>query len=237
MPHGAVFQQSGTFDELLKIPLNQIGEIGIARMNLLCASGLPEAEKMNLSECLKTLDRYAEAVRVETEKYFPMYVREPGKYKNSEGYFKMLVLVTVLKKNLGIDYNSGRSNHEAMEAFFADSKDIFLNGLLAPPYTGTCASLPVLVVAVCQKLGYPVQLVPTHNHLFARWEDSKDRFNIECTNGGLSTHPDEYYTQGPFAWSGSSYDGEHFLQSIDFQRSACNIPRPTWPLPEISPSV
>ena len=97
--------------------------------------------------------------------------------------------------------------------------------MVLPPHTGTCASLPVLIVAVGKKLGYPVKLVPTHNHLFARWEsrDGKERFNIESTNGGMGSHPDEHYTEGQYAWNGAVYDGEGFLKSMTPQQELADF--------------
>lgn len=152
----AEFVQPTTFAELISLKPEGIAKVEIARLNLLCASGLPGAEQMDLAECLTTLDRYAAVVRDQTGKYLPMYTRAPEKFRNIEGFYRMQMMVTVLKQDLGINYSAERSNDEAAEKFFANSKDLFLDGLLAPPHTGTCASLPVLVVAVGHRLGYPV---------------------------------------------------------------------------------
>ncbi len=46
--------------------------------------------------------------------------------------------------------------------------------------------MPVLYVAIGRRLGYPLELVTTKGHVFACWEDSNDRFNIEGTNEGLN---------------------------------------------------
>jgi hypothetical protein len=54
-------------------------------------------------------------------------------------------------------------------------------------------------VAVGRRLGYPLRLVQTHSHLFARWDDPQthERFNIECTSRGLNCHADDYYRTWP----------------------------------------
>jgi hypothetical protein len=224
-PAPPAFAQPSTFAELAAIKPDELGKVDLARMNLLCASGLPGAEDLDLAGCLAALDRYATVVRDQTEKYLPMYSRAPEKFRNIEGFYRMQMMVTVLKQDLGIDYSADRSNDEPAEKFFANSKDVFVNGLLAPPHTGTCASLPVLVVAVGLRLGYPVHLVATRNHLFARWEttDGKERFNIECTNGGMTSHPDEYYTKGHFAWYDAAFSGEGFLQSMSPQKALADF--------------
>lgn len=58
--------------------------------------------------------------------------------------------------------------------------------------------MPVLYVAVGRRLGYPLRLVTTHRHQFARWDDpAGERFNIEIANKGLNTFPDDYYRNWP----------------------------------------
>lgn len=213
----SVFVQPATFKELAAIKSEDLGKVDPVCMNLLCASGLPGAQSMDMAACIATLERYAATVRDQTEKYLPMYTRAPEKFRNIEGFYRMQMMVTALKQDLGIDYSAERSNDEPAEKFFANSKDLFLNGLLAPPHTGTCASLPVLVVAVGQRLGYPVYLVETRGHLFARWESAggKERFNIESTNGGMTSKPDEHYKEGIYAWDEARYGQEGYLQNLD----------------------
>jgi hypothetical protein len=56
-----------------------------------------------------------------------------------------------------------------------------------------------LYVAIGRPLGYPLKLVSTKGHLFARWDDSSAAyFNIECTCEGLYCHTDEHYLHWPF---------------------------------------
>lgn len=43
----------------------------------------------------------------------------------------------------------------------------------------------MLYVAIGRRLGYPLKLVECKGHLFVRWEDAKERFNIEGTSRGL----------------------------------------------------
>lgn len=58
---------------------------------------------------------------------------------------------------------------------------------------GTCSSLPPLYVAIGRRLGYPLKLVKSFAHLFARWDNGAgERFNIECTARQFVSHPDEY---------------------------------------------
>ena len=92
----------------------------------------------------------------------------------------------------------GEGASPANDAFFADSRDLFLHGLLGDRRMGTCSSMPVLYVALARRLGYPVSLVTTKGHLFARWEGQGERFNVECTGRGMNRYDDAHYRQWPF---------------------------------------
>jgi regulator of sirC expression with transglutaminase-like and TPR domain len=131
----------------------------------------------------------------------------------------MLCLVTVLQQDFGVSYSPNRAKPsegtiEPNETFFADSRDIFLHGLLGPRRTGTCASLPVLYVAVGRRLGYPLKLVAAKNHLFVRWENERERLNIEATTQGLTTFDDEYYRGWPFPMTPEEERTERYLTSL-----------------------
>ena len=187
-----------TFAELCALTPEALEKCDLARINLLCAEGLPGSESMNLTQDLKTLDFWTECVRGQIEKNLHHFVEAPEKYRHSEAYFRMAMMVTVLKQDLKVHYDEARSNDEPNATFFADASCSHLNGLLGPRHAGTCASIPVLIVAVSQRLGYPVKLVTARAHFFARWENDRERLNIEASNnGGMVAHPDEYYRTWP----------------------------------------
>jgi regulator of sirC expression with transglutaminase-like and TPR domain len=100
------------------------------------------------------------------------------------------------------------------DGFFADSRSVFLHGLLGPERVGTCSSLPVLYVAIGRQLGYPLKLVTTRGHLFVRWEGAGERFNIEATGHGLNRFDDEYYRHWPFEVSKAEESAEGYLKSL-----------------------
>jgi hypothetical protein len=115
----------------------------------------------------------------------------------------MQMLGDVLANDLRMRYNpkrveqSKRGLHSpnAVAAFFKDSKDIFLSGLLDGDRYGTCASMPFLYVAIGRRLGYPVNLVATEEHLYVRCDDAQgEHLNVEATAvSRFKTPPDEYY--------------------------------------------
>jgi hypothetical protein len=111
----------------------------------------------------------------------------------------MLALTTTLRDEFNVRYNMERIEKED----WSESRDSLIHGLLGAKRTGTCTSLPVLIVAIGRRLGYPLFLVHTLGHLFVRWEnvETKERFNVEFNGDGMSRHPDQYYREWPAKWT------------------------------------
>lgn len=91
---------------------------------------------------------------------------------------------TYLYKRLGFHYDQDDLN--ALQL-----KNRYLNGVLDTK-AGSCTTLPLLYLALAQRLGYPVYPVSAPQHLFCRFRlpDGTEQ-NIEATAGGWS--PDEDY--------------------------------------------
>ena len=79
---------------------------------------------------------------------------------------------------------------------------------------GTCSSMPVLYAAVGRRLGYPLKLVTTKAHLFLRWEDGKERFDLEATGRGMNRYDDEHFKRWPFPVSEEEIRTEGYLKSL-----------------------
>jgi hypothetical protein len=199
---------------LALLPEDELTRVDIAVVNLSCAAGLPGGPtKAEAAECLKRLDEYATVARRYTEHCFPHFTRNPSDYRNSEGYFRTLCMVTVLWQRFGVVYNLAKLPLEVP----LDTEDVFIHGA-ALGKGGTCASLPVFYAAVGRRLGYPIKLVATRSrecgHLFARWDDPKgERFNIEVCYDGMFSHPDDYYRTGHFHLSPKAEQNGGLLKS------------------------
>ena len=72
----------------------------------------------------------------------------------------------------------------------------------------------MLQVAVGRRLGYPLKLVTTKGHLFVRWEDAHERFNIEAAGQGVSRFADDYYRHWPLEISPAEEVAEGYLRSL-----------------------
>ncbi len=207
-----------TLASVLAGAANEIVQVDIARVNLLCAQGLPGCEQVDVDGELARLDEWAARVKSETERHDNRFARNPAEFENSKGFFKVLMLGVVLGEDFKVHYRVDRQGGPATasmnDGFFADARDVFLLGLLGDQRQGTCSSMPVLYVAVGRRLGYPLKLVTTKGHLFVRWEDEGERFNLEVTGNGLNRFPDDYYRQWPFAVSEVEIKAEGYLQSL-----------------------
>ena len=216
-PAIAVAKGPRSLKDLLNLKQSELEGVDVGLMNLLCAGGLNGSEKLDVPAFVKRLDEMAEYVRSETARHL-YKLREP-EFRNSEGSFRMLYLFTVLQQDLRIHYNPARITQvgvfEPNQDFFADSRDVFIHGLIGTNrLMGTCASLPVLYVAVGRRLGYPLKLVATKNHLFIRWEGSRERFNIDATGVGMSVFDDDHYREWPFPVSAEEEKEFGYLKSM-----------------------
>ncbi len=227
-----------SFEELIQLSDEEIENFDIARMNLLCAKGLPGSEDLDIEQCIDKLNCWANYVRLKESQDYPgIFFRNREYYKNSMAFSKGIYLALIIKQDLKCDYNrtlvdSGALADMDSTRFFHDSSDIFINGLLQEG-KGTCSSLPVLMVALGRRCNYPLYLVDCRAHAFVRWDDGIEKHNFEITSvGGVNSHSDEYYKKWPFPMTQSFIEEESKLMNLNkkqllgifsLQRSICLI--------------
>jgi hypothetical protein len=184
-----------TLDDLRDPTDAECARFDVAEVDLACAAGLPGSESLDCAACLDFVDRAAAWARLHTDATLHLYRADPDAYDRTEGVFRMVAVMSVLWRGMGVRYNADRI---AAPEHFGDGRDDFLHGIVQGR-GGTCASLPVLLAAVARRLGYPVRLVRAPAHLFCRWDDSAAgvRFNVEVNETGMNSHPDEHYLTWP----------------------------------------
>ncbi len=179
---------------LCELPEEELAKLDIAVLNLVCAKLLPESEGVDFMGCVQRLDEWARLVRLNTEHWWPSLGSAPEMCNHSPNRFRMMALVTVLQRHLGVKYFRPFSEGDYNAS---DSRNLFIHGLLNG-HGGTCVTMPVLYTAVGRRLGYPLKLVRTYQHLFARWDEpAGERFNIECTCFGFHACDDDHYLTKP----------------------------------------
>lgn len=176
------------------LPDDELGRLDVGAVNLSCAVGLPGTEGFDFGRCRLLLDEMARRVAQETDRCFHLFRRRPQEHDYSEDRFRALALTTVLQRDFGLRY--AKDLLELKDGpYFRDPANLFLHGALQG--RGTCASLPVAYLAVGRRLGYPLKMATTWQHLFLRWEGDGKPFNIECTAHGFVSHPDTFYLTWP----------------------------------------
>ena len=223
-----------TLNELANYYNSDFEKVDIARVNLLCASNLPTTEGLNIEHALSVLDEWAEKVAFETDRHLyrvhdprPIY-RE--RYNGSEAHMRAEFLAQVLHEDLGVKYDK-----TAIGSFsFADPSVAFIHGMIPGPGQttadtprGTCTSMPVLYVAVGRRLGYPLTLVNTDSHLFARWDGEalygkkgghsnpawRETFNCETTSS-FDKYDDAFYKKWPVPVTDEQIARNGYLKSL-----------------------
>ncbi len=204
--------------DLTNMPPGDLALQDIAVMNLACAEGLYGAEHLNIRTCLRQLDQWAETASRLTKQNEFRFAAQARKTGNSINRWRCAALVQYLNQVVGLSYNprlKGRPISRPDETSqFHDSRDLFIHGLITESNRGTCASMPVLFAAVARRMGYPIQLVTTRNHLFARWETPSEAFNIEMTDRFAEFKPDEFYRSFPSLLNPGEVERRGYLVSL-----------------------
>jgi hypothetical protein len=207
-----------TLAELLTLPSQKLEDTDIALMNLLCAEGLPGAEHLNVPGSLAVLDQWAQHARREIERNRHRFRDDPAFFYHSESFYQMLMLAVVVYEDFQVRYNpkwmTAPAELAGPDHFFADSRDLLLHGLVGPQHMGTCSSLPVLYLALGRRLGYPLKLVTTRQHLFLRWDSPTEKFNLEATGKGMDRYEDAHYRQWPFPITEQEIKEQDYLKSL-----------------------
>ncbi len=186
----------------------------IAEVNLACGYGLPWADDLDVRTLCGRVDEWAGLVDKGTQLAWSQ--RNRPEYDHlSDDQFRILVMVTILQRNLVVKYNAAFSEGPYDGS---DSRNLFIHGMLCG-HGGTCATMPVLYTAVGRRLGYPLKLATAKEHMFCRWDDSGgEQFNIEATSQGFRPRTDAYYLNWPKPLTPKERDRGWYLRSLSPRR-------------------
>ncbi len=232
-----------SIDAVAGLTPKALAEHDIAFLNLCIASGLTETESLNVPELLSRLDDWAAQVKFEICRHLyrldhlsPQLTTEFS-YGNSVGRFFCWFMLQVLQEDCGVAYHPERKSHPD----FCRPEDLFIHGIVEEGGTGgTCASMPVIYVAVGRRLGLPVYLVETRGHLFFRWDDPTgttiewqrpdltlwippDRFNVEGAGEGIAYYSDSHYVRWPELWTEEDLRHGQYLKCLNAERATASF--------------
>ncbi|MCL2649213.1 MAG: hypothetical protein FWD61_19810 [Phycisphaerales bacterium] len=197
------------FDRLLEMDDEELGQLDVGLVNLLCAVDLPSTDPLDIPQCLAQLDEWAEYARQETIKGFPRYLANPNPDKGSENVYRLWALMHAIRIKSGIEAKfMGETDCEVVNYEMIDtsmkptggpyknrvnSQVSFIHGLLSPRCLGCCASNPVLFAAIGRRLGYPVKIILTIQHVYNRWVDANEQFNMDGSMKYIGGDEDHHY--------------------------------------------
>ena len=122
---------------------------------------------------------------------------------------RIRILNTVIHQMEGFRYDRSPFARSRQDYYF-------LNGILDTKQ-GICYTIPLLYIAVAQRLGYPLYPVMAPDHIFVRYVDPNfTEQNIETTSGG-KYFPDEYYIQS-FAVSKRGMKSGSYLRTLTYRQ-------------------
>lgn len=70
---------------LVALPADSLNQLDIARMNLLCAEGLPGADRLDITDSLTVIDQMVARVRSETERHAYRFQQRLVEFEDSSG--------------------------------------------------------------------------------------------------------------------------------------------------------
>lgn len=89
-------------------------------------------------------------------------------------------------------YQQQDFHYDKEDPYGKKDKNRFLNGILSTK-SGSCQTMPLLYLAIAQRLGYPIYPVSAPQHLFLRYESQDlEMQNIETTSGGAYATNEDY---------------------------------------------
>lgn len=151
--------EASDIDKLLELPEKKI-DIGIAALTF-AREVYPD---LDIKAYSAKLDKMVKEAKAFTE-------------GSTDPNYRIAALNTYLYKTMKIQYDLTDIDAKKLE-------NRYLNGILDTK-KGSCISMPMLYLAIAQRLGYPVYPVTTPDHYFLRYVDSRlKKQNIEATSGG-----------------------------------------------------
>ncbi len=214
-----------SLEELLNATPEQLATADIARVNLLCATGLRGAEDLDIPACLTKIDRWTEEVRLFTECNFLKFT--PKTPRDTPGFLRCWSLVKLLRHCKGLehllcppDLQPGEKylglgiSDAGPDSTYYNSDVVFIHGLLGERKLGICTAFPVLFASVGRRLGYPIKIVISVCHVFIRWDGPIDRFNMDASKFYINLHPDDYYIDSPKPWTEEEKECGAFLRPL-----------------------
>ncbi len=188
-------QDHVTLCRMLEMPDEELERVDPVIMNLIVLRGIPDYADTDISRYVRQVNEWADRIRRGLDHALgnggtsePAYLHDPDLWRAGG------MAVAVAGPSIGITYTAQRLNE-------SDASQLFLPGLI-DDRRGTCSNMPVLYLAIAHRMGWPLKAVVSRDHMWTRWDDGANRFNLEATtatsdgqSGSFLSTPDEEYVR------------------------------------------
>ncbi len=192
-------------DQLLALTDEQLEKTDLIELNLAVAREIPGLEKLDYDHYRCTVDDWTGKFRRWLPTVEHAFHQAPDKYKNDINFFRLGMLAQFLDQKVGIAYVEEQKRAQIKDrkagkrtgVRYTDPGQLLLYGLIDTK-RGTCATMPVLHVAMGRRLGWPVGLACANWHYVCRYDDGQRVYNIETTDtgrGGFAEGSDADYIE------------------------------------------
>lgn len=167
-------------------------------MNLVVARGIPELRNLDIASLAHIVDEWAGKIESglrsteNADRNTKLYQHDRDLWRAGG------MAVSVAGPSIGVKYTA-----DVLDPGKPEQQ--FLHGVIDGKQ-GTCATMPVLYMAIGHRLGWPIKVVVSRDHMWARWDDGRSkggkRFNLEATSassdgheGSFNSVDDAYYAK------------------------------------------
>ncbi|HVT88894.1 MAG TPA: transglutaminase family protein [Tepidisphaeraceae bacterium] len=190
-----------TVRELAALSDESLAQVDVLYLNLAVAREFPGVEQLNIQHYQRIVDEWSGQAAGMLAKAEPEFHKSPQLWQDDIRFFRLACIAQFMRRVLRIRYNQEyeRSFREAESQSvysgirYSHVHDQFLHALI-DLRQGTCASIPVLYLAIARRLDLPVYLTQIDSHLMCRFEDGQVTYNIDVTDmkdGGFSAPADD----------------------------------------------
>jgi hypothetical protein len=165
----------------------------LVAINLSVARDVPSLTGLGVKGYCRTVDDWARKFASVLPAMEREFAKTPARWKNDVRFFRVGMLQGFLGQELGVEYIQSQKGAQSVD--YLEPSQLFINGVI-DSRRGTCANMPLLHVAISQRLGWPVSLASVKSHFISRFDDGSVVHNIEATSthpGHFASDPDEVY--------------------------------------------
>jgi hypothetical protein len=183
-----------TWQELVRLPGDQLARIDPLVLNLEVARGIPALAHLQVAAYQARVDRWAEDFRSRLPPWEREFRKTPWDWDDDVHLFRLGQLCFYTDQVLGIRYSEDQRDNAKVR--YTDPGDLFLNGVM-DTRRGTCGNMAALHLAIGWRLGWPVSLALAWWHCLLRFDNGEVVWNVESTNtaGGFRANPDAFYME------------------------------------------